>query len=118
MDGDDDVRQLDALNEHFIEACRKGSWEMLSQIMSPSFAYLDWETGEIWDRQRYIEDVEVAAPQLTIDQVAIHVDGDTAVVSARSLGRPGGRYARYADTYARRPEGWRCVHAVVWRLPE
>jgi ketosteroid isomerase-like protein len=118
MGYDDDVRQLTELNEHFIEAFRKGSWEMLSQIMSSSFAYLDWQTGQVWDRQRYIDGVETGAPELTIDQVNIHVDGDTAVVSARSLGKPGGRYARYADTYERRPEGWRCVHAVLWRLPE
>jgi hypothetical protein len=45
----------------------------------------------------------------------VHVDGDVAVVSARSSARPG-RYSRYVDTYERRPEGWRCVHACVWPL--
>src|SRR5271170_7414339 len=113
----DDVSQLRELNEWFIEANRKGSWEMLSQIVSPSFSYLDSKSGEIWDRQRYIDTVRIAEPELSIDQVSIHVDGNTAVVSARSLGAPGGSYSRYADTYDRSPEGWRCVHAVVWRLP-
>ena len=113
----DDIKELTELNLHFIESCRLGSWEMLRQILSPSFSYLDGRTGEVWDRQRYIEDLEGGpAPSLDIDQVAIHVDGDTAVVSARSFTRPG-RYSRYLDTYERREEGWRCVHACVWPLP-
>jgi hypothetical protein len=113
----DDVKELTELNLHFIESCRQGSWEMLRPILSPSFSYLDGRTGEVWDRQRYIEDLEGGpAPSLDIDQVAIHVDGDTAVVSARSFSRPG-RYSRYLDTYERREEGWRCVHACVWPLP-
>jgi hypothetical protein len=113
----DDIKELTELNLHFIESCRLGSWEMLRQILSPSFSYLDGRTGEVWDRQRYIEDLEDGpAPNLDIDQVAIHVDGDTAVVSARSFTQPG-RYSRYLDTYERRAEGWRCVHACVWPLP-
>jgi hypothetical protein len=113
----DDVSQLLELNEQFIDACRKGSWDMLRPILSPSFGYIDGTTGEVWERQQYIDDIEgQPVPELGIDQVAVHVDGNTAVVSARSLGRPGGRYARYVDTYERRAEGWRCVHACVWPL--
>jgi hypothetical protein len=49
------------------------------------------------------------------DQVVIHVDGDTAIVSARS--RPcAGHYNRYLDSYRRRGDGWVCVHACVWPL--
>ena len=113
----DDVKELTELNLHFIEACRKGSWEMLSQILSPSFSYLDGATGEVWDQQRYIDDLEsTPLPALEIDQVAIHVDGNVGVVSSRSFITPG-RYNRYIDTYERRAEGWRCVHASVWPLP-
>ena len=112
----DDVKELTELNLHFIEACRKGSWGMLSQILSPSFSYLDGATGEVWDQQRYIDDLEGnPLPTLEIDQVAIHVDGDVGVVSARTF-TGSGRYSRYLDTYERRAEGWRCVHASVWPL--
>jgi ketosteroid isomerase-like protein len=54
------------------------------------------------------------APTLTIDQVVVHVCGDTAIVSARSNVQPG-RYSRYLDTYERRDGRWVCVHACVWR---
>jgi hypothetical protein len=113
----DDVSDLRELNEWFIEAIRKGSWDMLGQILSPSFVCLNAVTGEIIDRQEYIDAAKVPEPGLSIDQVNVHVDGNAAVVSARSLRVPGGRYIRYADTYDRSPEGWRCVHAVAWQLP-
>lgn len=112
---DDDVEVLTALNLRFIEAFRKGSWELLEPILSPGFAYLDGATGEVWDQDRYVADVRTGLPTLDIDQVVVHVDGDTAVVSARSSTRPG-RYNRYVDTYERRGGGWLCMHACVWPL--
>jgi Domain of unknown function (DUF4440) len=112
----DDEAVLRVLNEQFIEAFRRGSWELLRPILSPSFAYLDGATGEVWSHERYVENLESKpAPALAIDQVVVHVDGDTAVVSARTSRLPG-RYGRYVDTYARRPDGWQCVHACVWPL--
>jgi hypothetical protein len=36
-------------------------------------------------------------------------------VSARTS-RGRGRYGRYVDTYARRADGWECIHACVWPL--
>lgn len=116
----DDIAELTARNEHFIEACRQGSWEMLQTILAPEFAYLDGVTGQVWDEQRYVADLRASpAPSLAIDEVAIHVAGDTATVSARtrSRARPGGQN-RYLDSYVRRAEGWMCVHACVWRLPD
>ena len=53
---------------------------------------------------------------LSIDQVVVHVDGNTAVVSARSS-RKAGSYSRYVDGYERRNGGWVCIHACVWPLP-
>ncbi len=114
----DDVKTLTKLNLQFIEAFRQGSWELLEPILSPSFSYLDGATGEVWEHERYVENLRSnAAPALTIDQVVVHVDGSTAVVSARSSRQPG-RYSRYVDTYERRGESWRCVHACVWPLQE
>jgi hypothetical protein len=111
----DDLATLTELNLRFVDAFRKGSWELLEPILSPSFSYLDGATGAVWDRERYIADVRIGQPTIGIDQVTVHVDGDAAVVSARSFTRPGA-FNRYVDTYERRANGWRCVHACVWPL--
>ncbi len=107
---------LTELNEQFVDAFRKGSWDLLRPILSPGFSYLDGATGDVWDMDRYIAVLEGnPLPTIGIDQVVVHIDGDTAVVSARSFTRPG-KYNRYVDTYARRDGGWLCVHACVWPL--
>ncbi len=112
----DAVKALTDLNIQFIEAFRNGSWEMLKPILSPSFAYLDGATGEVWAQDRYIAHLEGhPAPSLAIDQLAVHTDGNTAVVSARTSREPG-KYSRYVDTYERRGDRWFCVHACVWPL--
>jgi hypothetical protein len=112
----DEIAELERLNEQFIEAFRRGSWALLATILDPSFVYLDGATGEVWEHTRYINNLRShAAPALALDQVVIHVDRDTAVVSGRTSRHPGS-YRRYLDTYARRPEGWRCIHACVWPL--
>jgi hypothetical protein len=113
----DDTKVLTDLNLQFIEAFRQGSWELLEPILSKSFSYLDGATGEVWDQERYIENLRRnPSPSLAIDQVVVHVDGNTAVVSARTS-RPD-RSGRYVDTYARRDDGWVCVHACVWPLQD
>jgi len=111
-----DTRTLAELNSRFIDAFRNGSWNLLEPILSARFSYLDGATGEVWDRERYIEDLEGnPVATIEIDQVVIHVDGDVGIVSARSFTRPG-TYDRYVDTYERREGGWTCVHACVWPL--
>ncbi len=113
----DDIITLTEQNAAFIEACRQGSWEMLEPILSSSFSYMDGATGEVWDMESYIKDLkENPAPGLGIDQVNIHVDGDTAVVSARARLHPDGPASRYLDTYVRQDTGWLCIHASVWPL--
>jgi hypothetical protein len=112
----DDAEVLTKLNLQFIEAFRQGSWELLEPILSPRFSYLDGATGEVWTHERYVEHLRShAAPALAIDQVVVHVDDNTAVVSARSSRQPG-TYSRYVDTYERRGDEWLCVHACVWPL--
>jgi Domain of unknown function (DUF4440) len=107
---------LTELNEQFIEAFRRGSWELLEPILSPGFSYLDGATGEVWTHERYVTNLrQHPSEALSFDQLSIHVDGDTAVVSARTTRRPG-VYSRYVDTYARRGDAWQCVHACVWPL--
>lgn len=112
----DDTMALTELNDRFIEAFRQGSWELLQPILSPSFAYLDGATGEVWAHERYVENLrDHPSPALAIDQVIVHVGGDIAVVSARTSRQPG-RFSRYVDAYERRGVEWRCVHACVWPL--
>jgi hypothetical protein len=111
-----DSEALTELNRQFIEAFRLGSWDLLEPILSPGFAYLDGATGEVWAHERYVENLRSnPSPSLAIDQVRVHVDGNTAVVSARTSRQPG-RYGRYVDTYERGDDGWLCVHACVWPL--
>ena len=113
---DTDSKELTELNEQFIDAFRQGKWEILEPILSPGFRYLDGKTGEVEEPQRYIDNLRNAPlPTIGIDQVVIHVDGNTAVVSARSSRQPG-TYSRYVDTYERRGDEWLCVHACVWPL--
>jgi hypothetical protein len=57
----------------------------------------------------------IRPPALAIDQLSVHVDGDAAVVSARTSRLPGS-YSRYVDTYERREGGWVRIHACVWPL--
>jgi ketosteroid isomerase-like protein len=116
----DDIAVLTACNEHFIDACRLGSWEKLREILGDDFRYLDGRTGETWDQVRYAADLRRnGAPSLTIDEVVIHVAGNTATVSARtSSDAVPHRHNRYLDTYERRDKAWLCVHACVWPLPE
>lgn len=112
----DDTAVLTELNERFIESFRQGSWQMLKPILSPSFSYLNGATGETLAIEPYAESLEGnPVPALTIDQVVVHVDGDSAVVSARTS-REAGRYSRYVDTYERRDGSWVCTHACVWPL--
>lgn len=114
-----DVDELERLNDQFIDAFRIGSWERLRPILADDFAYLDGDTGERWSQEQYVADLDgQAIPDIAIDQVQIHVAGDTAIVSARTTrttGRPG-VHRRYVDTYERRGDGWLCVHACVWLL--
>jgi hypothetical protein len=89
---------------------------LLQPILSPSLAYLDGATGEVWAHERYVENLrDHSSPALATDQVVVHVGGDTAVVSARTSRQPG-KSSRYVDTYERRRGEWRCVHACVWPL--
>ncbi|MGH8775766.1 MAG: nuclear transport factor 2 family protein [Jiangellaceae bacterium] len=112
----DDITALTELNLRFIDAFRKGSWDLLMPILAEDFSYLDGAAGDVWPMEQYIANLDgKPLPEIDIDQVSIHIAGDVAVVSARSSRRPG-VFSRYVDTYARRDHGWLCVHACVWPL--
>ncbi len=104
----DDVDVLTARNEHFIDACRQGSWERLRMIVGSDFRYLDGRTGERWDQDRYVTDLrDHPSPTLTIDQVAIQIAGDTATVSARTssqVTQSSGRRSRRSGLTATQPQ--------------
>ena len=95
-----DIEALTRLNEQFIEAFRRGSWELLEPVLSPSFSYLDGRSGEVWAHERYVENLESnPSPALAIDQVVVHGRwgrGDRVgpnVAAARAL-RPLRRHVR------------------------
>jgi hypothetical protein len=114
-----DTAELERLNEQFIEAFRQGSWALLEPILSPRFQYLDGASGEVWPMEKYIDNLDGhGSPELSIDEVVIHIGGDIAVVSARTSRQPANRHNRYVDTYERRDGTWRCVHACVWPVRE
>lgn len=107
---------LRALNERFVDAFRQGRFDLLRPILAPGFAYLDGATAEVWTMDRYVADLtEHPQPTIHFDQVAIHVDGDVAVVSARTSTRPG-QANRYVDSYRFRDGNWLCYRACVWPL--
>lgn len=109
-----DDELLHALNERFIDACREGSWEQLQEILDPAFRYVDGGSGALWDMHDYIADLRAnPSPGLRVDQVVVHVAGNTAGVSARTS-NGSGRHNRYLDVYQRTPDGWACVQACVW----
>lgn len=113
----DDIAALTEHNERFVDAFRKGSWDLLRPILATDFSYLDGATGEVWPMERYIADLtDNPVPTIEIDQVRIHVTANVAVVSSRSTTQPG-RFNRYVDTYELRDGRWLCVHACVWPLP-
>lgn len=109
-----DDELLRALNDCFIAACREGSWEKLQQVLDPSFRYVDGASGELWPMDDYIADLRAhPSPQLEIDQVVVHVVGDTAGVSARTSNGTD-RHNRYLDVYQHTVDGWACVQVCVW----
>jgi len=111
-----DPSALRSLNTRFIEACRQGSWELLEPILSPSFSYLDGATGEVWEQDRYVEDLRGnPLPTLEIDQV---VGTSTGMLQSSPPGAPRERVDSTGTSTPmfRLAGGWRCTHACVWPL--
>jgi Domain of unknown function (DUF4440) len=109
-----DLEQLTAHNERFVEATRRGTWAILQPVLAPLFEHLDGATGEVWEIDRYMRHLRHnPAPTLRVDQLVIHINGNTASVSARSLRLPATTF-RYLDTYERRDGEWLCVHSCRW----
>lgn len=112
----DDIQVLTELNETFIEAFRQGSWEMLRPILTDGFTFLNGNTGDVLTIEPYAASLQQnPVPALAIDQVVVQVDGDAAIVSARTT-TTGETFSRYVDSYERRDGRWQCHHACVWGL--
>lgn len=112
---DDDIATLTALNAKFIGAWQVGSLEDLDAVLDTEFVVLDGITGEVTDRAAYRAGMAGPNPTLAVDQVVVHVTGDTAVVSGRTT-RDGASYRRYVDVYRRGPDGWTCVFGCPWSI--
>lgn len=113
----DDELELRARNERFIGAFRIGSLEDLDAVLDPSFVVVDGTTGAYADREAYRARLTGPVPGLALDDVAVHVTGDTAVVTGRTT-RDGARFARYVDVWRRTDDGWRCVLGCNWPVVE
>jgi hypothetical protein len=114
----EDVVQLEARNAEFVAACREEFWARLRAILVEGFQSLYGGTGQTWDGARYAADPRAnPAPALWIDEVVVHLAGQTATASARTHSDSWpGRANRYMDTHVRRGGSWRCVHACGWPL--
>lgn len=113
---DDDERTLIELNTRFIDAFRVGSIEMLDSVLDDAFIYLDGATGRTADRATYRATLTGPTPTLAVDDVRVHVFGDTAVATGRTT-RDGVSYKRYVDTWRRADGRWTCVHGGLWPVP-
>lgn len=117
--------ELRLLNERFIDCVRRGDAIGLNAILSADFQFMMMESGEVWDREKY--DAEVAVPghyeTLTIDEVYIQHQGNTAIVGARTHstrlenGKRLTGHGRYLDAYRREDGKWQCFFACLIRLP-
>jgi hypothetical protein len=126
----DDTEALTKLNLQFIEAFRRGSWELLEPILSPSFSYLDGATGEVWSHERYVETsgrtrrqrsrstssrcTSTATPQLS----RLEPPGSPAGTAATSTPTRGGSRAGSVSTRAsgrcNRPSEYRTRVPRIW----
>lgn len=113
----DEERDLRALNDRFIGAFRIGSIEDLDAVLDPSFVVVDGTTGVYADRAAYRARLTGPIPDLRLDDVSVHVTGDTAVVTGRTT-RDGARFLRYVDVWRRTADGWRCVLGCNWPVPD
>ena len=113
---DDDDRRLTELNFQFIEAWRVGSVELLDEVLDAEFIYLNGATGETADRAAYVARLTGPNPTIRVDDVRVHVFGDTAVATGRTT-RDGTAFMRYVDSWRRRDGRWTCVHGCNWPVP-
>lgn len=112
----DDERTLTDLNWQFIESWRIGDVEMLDGVLDEDFIYLDGVTGRTADRATYRAGLTGPAETLAVDDVRVHLFGDTAVVTGRTT-RDGMAFKRYVDTWRRVDGRWTCVHGGLWPVP-
>jgi hypothetical protein len=78
------------------------------------FRYLDGRTGQAWEEARYVADLQAnPSPSLRFDEVDVHVAGQTATVSARTLSddRPGRAIGIWTPTRAGMDDGCACTPA-------
>jgi hypothetical protein len=104
-----------ALRSHFENRNAIWSWTELYRVVDGCKVRVHFLRHDLRDPVRRVPAARADRRHAcTIDQVRIHVDGDTALVSAPSS-RQHGPYSRDVDTHRRHADGWRCVYAF-WPL--
>jgi hypothetical protein len=96
----------------------------LDRLLADDFIFTDDE-GNVYDKEQYISAIVdlIRVASYTVDQTAIHVYDDTAIVAGRWTGTQtiDGKDAsgafRFTDTFVRRPGGWQGVASHDTRIP-
>jgi ketosteroid isomerase-like protein len=106
------------------EAIKNRDRQVLDRLLADDFIFTDDE-GNVYDKEQYISTIVdlIRVASYTVDQTAIHVHGDTAIVVGRWTGTQtiDGQDAsgafRFTDTFVRRPDGWQGVASHDTRIP-
>lgn len=123
----DDETHLLELNERWLQAYPGKDVEALDRILADDFVQYRAQTGERTDKAAFlagIRDGKAVIESVQSDEVWVHVDGDTALVTGRSQlirRNAEGRVKvinRYLDVYVKRDGTWRAIAAKVTRIGE
>jgi ketosteroid isomerase-like protein len=115
----DDLEQLTALNEDYIHSVQEGDVKRFEEILAEEFLCSNPD-GSLVDRAGFLVQSarKVTISGLSIDDLRIRIQGDTAIIHARtSYADAAGkqRHGRYTDVWRKRDGHWLAVAAHVTR---
>jgi hypothetical protein len=118
-------RALAQLDDLFVRSYYGKDLETLwGKVLDASFAFMDGADGRTVQRPEFDRTCLGQPPfrNLVHDQVATHIEGETAVVTARNRyerlidGQWVGFSTRYVDVFRRVGGEWRCFFATVYKV--
>jgi ketosteroid isomerase-like protein len=121
----DDASQVERLERELVRAIGAKDLESYDRIVAPDYVVVtaagpETSKAQVMDQYR---SGERGYTDLAIDEVKVHVFGDTAVVTARTLGSrqehgtSTPNRVRYLRVYARRGGRWQAVTQMSAPLP-
>lgn len=123
----DDEAALLELNQRWLQSYPGKDVDTLDRILADDFIQYRAQTGERTGKAAFLAGVregKAVIESVESDEVWVHIDGDTALVTGRShLVRRSaeGRTKvinRYLDVYVKRDGIWRAIAAKVTRVGE